>query len=83
MTVEREFHVVDRPPHRECRGHYDSGDGSEWADPLWVECGGCHRGWCERCDPGPAALCPFCHGRGYSTAPRQRTRISEPVLVFS
>jgi len=30
-------------------------------------CGNCHRRWCHVCDPGPAALCPFCHGRGYST----------------
>lgn len=39
--------------------------------PLAVAtCGGCHRSWCSTCDPGPSALCPWCHGRGYSTAPR-------------
>jgi hypothetical protein len=34
-----------------------------------VTCGNCGREWCERCDPAPAALCPWCHGRGYSTHP--------------
>lgn len=34
-------------------------------------CGTCDRSWCVRCDPGPAALCPWCNGRGYSTAPRE------------
>lgn len=29
-------------------------------------CGKCQRMWCHVCDPGPSALCPFCHGRGYS-----------------
>lgn len=33
-------------------------------------CGICERAWCYECDPGPSALCPWCHGRGYSTAPR-------------
>ena len=33
-------------------------------------CGGCDNSWCEDCDPSPAALCHYCHGRGYSTAPR-------------
>lgn len=28
----------------------------------------CGLDWCHECDPGPAALCPVCHGRGYSTA---------------
>lgn len=37
-------------------------------EPARVTCGGCRRSWCERCDPGPSALCPWCHGRGYSTA---------------
>ena len=28
----------------------------------------CGLDWCFECDPGPAASCPVCHGRGYSTA---------------
>ena len=37
-----------------------------------AECGGNPRHvWCFGCDPGPAALCPWCHGRGYSLAPLQ------------
>lgn len=46
-------------------------------------CGKCHRSWCSRCDPGPSALCPWCNGRGYSTAPlcrhRDGTFSSKPV----
>lgn len=41
-------------------------------------CGICSRSWCERCDPAPSALCPWCHGIGHSTAPvppRQVERI--------
>jgi len=34
-------------------------------------CGKCRRAWCEKCDPAPSALCHYCHGRGYSTAPRK------------
>lgn len=35
-----------------------------------VTCGGNRRHrWCEACDPAPSALCHWCHGRGYSTAP--------------
>ncbi len=37
--------------------------------PEMVTDGQCHRSWCERCDPAPSALCPWCNGRGYSTAP--------------
>lgn len=35
-----------------------------------TQCGAdsAHR-WCADCDPAPAALCHWCHGRGYSTAP--------------
>lgn len=33
-------------------------------------CGGCGASWCGDCDPAPSALCHYCHGRGYSTAPR-------------
>jgi hypothetical protein len=36
--------------------------------PERVTCGICHLSWCERCDPAPAALCHWCHGRGYSEA---------------
>ncbi len=39
---------------------------AEWV----VTCGICDAHWCEKCDPGPAALCHTCHGRGYSLAPR-------------
>lgn len=35
-----------------------------------VTCGGCGRQWCESCDPAPSALCHYCHGRGFSLAPR-------------
>lgn len=45
---------------------------NEMGDPLppkIVTCGIKGHSWCERCDPGPAALCPICHGRGYTTAP--------------
>jgi hypothetical protein len=31
-------------------------------------CGICAAQWCGQCDPGPSALCHYCHGRGYSTA---------------
>jgi hypothetical protein len=34
-----------------------------------VTCGNCDSSWCERCDPGPSALCHTCHGRGHSIAP--------------
>lgn len=40
-----------------------------WSGQDRVTCGGCEREWCERCDPGPGALCHWCHGRGYSIAP--------------
>lgn len=33
-------------------------------------CGICGKSWCDACDPTPSALCHYCHGRGYSTAPR-------------
>lgn len=33
-----------------------------------VTCGNCDRKWCGACDPAPAALCHFCHGRGSSPA---------------
>lgn len=34
-----------------------------------TECGACYRQWDARRDPGPAALCHWCHGRGHSTHP--------------
>lgn len=34
-----------------------------------VTCGICNRSWDAEKDPAPAALCHWCHGRGYSTAP--------------
>ena len=34
-------------------------------------CGKCHKAWCDDCDPAPSALCHYCHGRGYSYAPRK------------
>ncbi len=37
--------------------------------PDVATCGRCGRSWCFNCDPCPAALCHWCHGRGYSTAP--------------
>lgn len=39
----------------------------EHKDTQSAECGGCEARWCAACDPGPAALCHYCHGRGYST----------------
>lgn len=51
-------------------------DGNERTDddgrrlaPDVVTCWGCLNQWCERCDPTPGPLCPWCNGRGYSTAP--------------
>ena len=41
-----------------------------------VECGTCEARWCAACDPAPAALCHYCHGRGYSTC-----EIAEPLPV--
>lgn len=38
------------------------------ATPARVTCGSCGRAWCEHCDPAPAALCHYCHGRGYTAA---------------
>lgn len=35
-----------------------------------VTCGSCTRQWCELCDGTHGPLCHYCHGRGYSTAPR-------------
>jgi hypothetical protein len=33
-------------------------------------CGACGRSWCDACDPAHGPLCPWCAGRGWSTAPR-------------
>lgn len=45
-------------------------EGCDHGPRAVATCGDCHRSWCDSCDPGPSALCPWCHGRGYSTAPR-------------
>lgn len=37
-------------------------------EPDPKTCHGCGRTWCERCDPTPGPGCPWCNGRGYSTA---------------
>lgn len=37
--------------------------------PKAATCGACHRTWCERCDPCPSAMCPWCNGAGGSSAP--------------
>lgn len=44
-------------------------DDGRLLQPATVTCGICGRAWCGRCDPAPSALCPWCHGPGYSTAP--------------
>lgn len=31
-------------------------------------CGNCGLEWCDMHDPCPAAMCPVCNGRGYTTA---------------
>jgi hypothetical protein len=49
-----------------CEGTDDDGAPLK---PEAVTCGNCELEWCERCDPCPSALCPKCHGRGYTTAP--------------
>ena len=51
------FHRCKRPDER----------GSLEGSPS--TCGNCGRTWCDNCDPAPAALCPWCHGYGYSSAP--------------
>ena len=40
------------------------------SDYSIATCGKCGRSWCDECDPTPASLCHYCHGRGYSLAPR-------------
>jgi hypothetical protein len=37
-------------------------------------CGNCGNSWCDDCDPTPSALCHWCNGRGYSTAPIGRVK---------
>lgn len=39
------------------------------AGPKLATCGICNRTWCEACEPTPSALCPWCHGMGFSKAP--------------
>ena len=43
--------------------------------PDVATCGICGLQWCFRCDPGPSALCPRCHGRGHSTATLGETKL--------
>lgn len=55
--------------HHTCpKPKYHDGDDTP-PEPALTMCGanGSHN-WCERCDPGPSALCPFCD-HGSSTAP--------------
>lgn len=50
---------------------------------LMVVCGNCNRAWCERCDPTPSALCPWCNGAGGSSAPigsKQRAELINIVV---
>ncbi len=49
-------------------------------EPLKATCGTCKGSWCERCDPGPSALCPTCHGRGYSLAPLEPDEVSAETI---
>ena len=44
-------------------------DDGNLVEPRKTTCGNCERSWCDRCDPCPSALCPWCSGRGYSIAP--------------
>ena len=55
-------------PPTACEGH-PLHEGAQPCEAFRVTCGGCDSAWCEKCDPGPSALCHTCHGRGYSTAP--------------
>ena len=41
-------------------------DNGQPLSPKVVTCGRCNRSWCERCDPCPSALCPFCNSNGSS-----------------
>ena len=43
----------------------DCSHASDYAEKI---CLTCFAHWCDECDPTPAALCHYCHGRGYSTA---------------
>lgn len=49
-----------------CESRYTNG---EEMQPEKATCGACGLSWCDRCDPAPSAMCHYCHGRGYSTAP--------------
>ena len=51
-----------------CRGTEEGGPLHD-CETSRVTCGNCDSSWCEKCDPGPSALCHTCHGRGHSTAP--------------
>jgi hypothetical protein len=49
-----------------CESRYTNGDDMT---PEEATCGACGLSWCNRCDPAPSAMCHYCHGLGYSTAP--------------
>lgn len=36
-----------------------------------VTCGNCQRSWDESLDPAPSAMCHYCNGKGYTTAPTE------------
>lgn len=63
-----------------CKG-VDEGTGRE-RKPEQATCGNCNRSWCFKCDPCPSAMCHWCNGRGYSTAPLtadgKRKRVRTP-----
>ncbi len=67
MTTD-DTHEDNPAPISRNDGHYCPNGGQTQR----ATCGRCNRSWCERCDPGPSALCPYCHGRGYSLAPCNR-----------
>lgn len=47
--------------------------GHEGHERETTMCGECEGVWCDACDPAHGPLCPWCHGRGYSSA-----RLREP-----
>lgn len=65
MTT-RTVHECVNPDTGEPR--VDPMTGDPYQVPDVKTCWGCLGQWCDRCDPTPAALCVFCHGRGESDA---------------
>lgn len=41
---------------------------NETHESDYALCNMCGGVWCDRCDPAHGPLCPWCHGRGASTA---------------